>query len=91
MLLFSIIVIPVLFFLAFLFFRFRALNRKSNSIRLFNAALKSENDCQFEKAIGEYETALDEIKRTGRNVQLKTRIIDKIKLLNTVIQYQHGS
>ncbi len=42
------------------------------------------------QAIGEYETALEEIKRTGNNIQLRIRITEKIKLLNTVLQYQRG-
>ncbi|MCG2615135.1 hypothetical protein LZZ85_12620 [Terrimonas sp. NA20] len=90
MFLLSIILIPVFILLTLYLFWLRPLRKKNNSVRLFNIARKSENNSSFQQAIGEYETALDEIKRTGNNIQLRTRIMEKIKLLNTVLQYQRG-
>ncbi len=90
MFLFSIIAASLSILLIVFFFHIRPLRKKNNSIRLFNIALKSENNSNFEQAIGEYETALNEIKRTGNNFHLKTKILEKIKLLKTVMQYYHG-
>ncbi|MET0465528.1 MAG: hypothetical protein ABW007_20375 [Chitinophagaceae bacterium] len=82
-----IITTTILAIVLLYFFRQRQLRKKNNSIRLFNIALRSENDCNFEQAIGQYESALTEIKRTGNNSALKTKIREKIKLLNVVLQY----
>ncbi|MCG2615082.1 hypothetical protein LZZ85_12355 [Terrimonas sp. NA20] len=80
----------LILFLLFYFFYLRRLRRYSNSVKFFHIALKSENDCNFELAISQYHTALAEIKRTGNNFRLKTKILEKIKLLKIVLQYQKG-
>ena len=90
MLLLIIIAFSIFIVLILYLFWLRPRYKKNNSIRLFYIALKSENNSHFIQAIDEYETALEEIKRTGNNAQLRIRIMEKIKLLNTVLQYQRG-
>jgi hypothetical protein len=62
--------------------------KKNTSTGLFAVALKNENNGLYEDALINYETALAEIKNTRSNRDLKTKIIGKIKLLRTLIQYQ---
>lgn len=71
--------------------RFFILRKKNISEELFMEALKNENSGNFEKAIITYENALSEAKkvRFQRN-NLKNKIIEKLKVLNTVIAYKNN-
>ena len=65
--------------------------RRNAPDELFAEALKNENSGQFEAAIITYERALGEVKKAGfQNGDLKNNIIEKLKVLNTVIGYQNG-
>jgi hypothetical protein len=60
-------------------------------VKLFNEALKKENDGRFEEAQLGYQSALEEVKtKRFQSSKLKSKIIEKLKILNTVIEYSHG-
>ena len=74
--------IPLLIF----FIRRFILRRKNKTSELFADALRKENNGNFLVARTTYETALVELNKTAFNRgNLKTRIIEKLKVLNTVI------
>ena len=88
--LFSLIIIMVPFVIVFLFRRF-FLNKKDVPGELFTEALRNENSGYFETAIMKYERALDEVnKNKFQDNSLKSKIIEKLKVLNTVIEYKKG-
>jgi hypothetical protein len=64
--------------------------RKSIPSELFSAALKNENSGDFEAAIVNYKSALDEVKKARFNSDLEKRILEKLKVLHTNIEYQKG-
>lgn len=66
------------------------LKRKSLPVRLFIEAQKNENDGHFEEAIISYESALNEAKNFRFHGGLKNRISDKLKVLNTAIDYRNN-
>lgn len=66
------------------------LKRKSLPVRLFIEAQKNENDGHFEEAIVSYESALNEAKKIRFHGSLKNRISDKLKVLNTAIDYRNN-
>lgn len=74
-----------------LFFR-RFISRKKNvPCELYDEALRNENDGQFQEAKTTYERALSEISKTGlQDTHLKNKIIEKLKILSTVIDYGDG-
>lgn len=75
-----------------IFFYRRFFSQKKNAPdELFAEALRNENSGYFETAITKYEKALDEVKKArfhGRS--LKSKIIEKLKVLHTVIEYKNG-
>jgi hypothetical protein len=65
--------------------------KKDLPFDLFVAALKNENDGLFETAVITYETALDEIKKNKfRGDHLKSKIIGRLKVLHTNIDYNNN-
>ncbi len=58
--------------------------------KLFFLALKNENNGDLKLALANYESALTESKKSKRNKDLGEKIREKIKVLQTVIQYQNG-
>jgi len=76
--------------IVFLFRRF-FLNKKNVPDELFTEALRNENSGYFETAIVKYERALDEVKKTRfQDNSLKSKIVNKLKVLHTVIEYKNG-
>ena len=65
-------------------------NKKTPPLKLFIEAQKNENDGRFEEAVVTYESALDEIKKFRFHGSLKNKIIDKLKVLHTNIEYQNN-
>jgi len=64
--------------------------RKNRPSELFAEALRKENNGNFVVAKMTYETALNEINKTGfHGGSLKTKIIEKLKVLETVIEYEN--
>ncbi len=61
-------------------------------VKLFQEALKKENDGCYEEAEMGYQTALVEVKsRRFQSNKLKNVILEKLKVLNTVIEYRKMS
>lgn len=83
---FSIILLTIIIILI----RSFILRRKNIPVQLFNEALKNENSGYFEEAVITYETALNEIKKIRFHGTLKNKIIDKIKVLRTILEYNNN-
>jgi hypothetical protein len=77
----SIIILSILFFI---------LRKKSIPVELYIEALRNENNGHFEAAVIAYETALLEVKKIRFHGPLKNRIIQKLKLLHTVVEYNNN-
>jgi hypothetical protein len=79
--------IPLLIFLIRRFIS----RRRSVPGKLFHEALRIENSGEFESALLTYEKALCEVNRAGYIAHaFKTRIIEKLKILHTVIEYKNS-
>ena len=74
----------------FILIRFLILRKKNIPAELFARALQDENSGHFKEAVITYESALDEVKKIKFNSNLKRKIIEKIKLMHTVIEYQNS-
>ena len=64
--------------------------KKTLPVMLFIEAQKNENDGDFEQAVITYESALEEIRKFRFHGSLKNRIIDKLKVLHTSIEYKNN-
>jgi hypothetical protein len=65
------------------------MRQKDIPAELFAQALKNENSGHFEEAILTYEDALSKVNNSRfRSHSLKNRIMDKLKVLHTAIEYQ---
>ena len=64
------------------------LKKKDLPVELFVEGLKYENDGHFNEAIINYENALGEVKKGRIHRDLKNRIIQKLKVLYTIIEYK---
>jgi hypothetical protein len=64
------------------------LRKKNLPAELFTEGLKYENDGLFDEAIINYENALSEIKKNRFHRDLENRIIQKLKVLYTISEYQ---
>lgn len=63
---------------------------KNVTYDLFIEALKQENSGYLEEAVITYEIALCEVKKTRFHSGLENRILAKLKLMHTLIEYQKG-
>jgi hypothetical protein len=66
------------------------LRKKNISVELFARALKNENSGQYEEAVVLYESALTEVKKVKFHHGLESKIIEKLKLLHTIVDYQNS-
>jgi outer membrane protein assembly factor BamD (BamD/ComL family) len=73
-----------------LFIRSLVSSKKNISVELFNEGLRNENNGQYEKAVANYESALNEVNKTRFHKTFKNKIIDKLKVLHTLIDYNNG-
>jgi len=62
--------------------------KKNLPVELFVEGLKYENDGHFDEAVINYENALTEVKKNRFHSNLKNKIIQKLKVLNTIIEYK---
>ena len=85
-----ILVILVGLSILFILIRFLILRKKNIPAELFARALQDENSGHFKEAVITYENALYEVKKIKFNSKLKKKIIEKIKLMHTVIEYQNS-
>ena len=82
------IYLTVLLGLCFLLVRYFVLRRKSQAMLLFLDAIKAENNGNYQQAVDAYEGALFEVKKTRFDRYLKMKIVEKLKLLQTIKTYQ---
>jgi hypothetical protein len=66
----------------------RLYQKRNTRTGTFSLALYNENIGDYEEALTKYEAALAEIKKTKRNQTFRSIILDKIKVLHTVVQYE---
>jgi hypothetical protein len=66
------------------------IKKKNLPVKLFIEAQKNENDGYFEEAVIVYESALNEVKKTRFHGGLKNKIVDKLKVLHTTIEYRNN-
>ena len=64
------------------------LKKKNLPVELFSEGLRYENDGHFDEAIINYENALNEVKKNRFHRDLENRIIQKLKVLYTISEYQ---
>src|ERR1044072_1985048 len=81
--------LALLLILLFLGTRFFILKRHPLPFRLFAKGLQTENNGDFDEAIVIYENALFEVKKIRFHPILQMKIIEKLKLLNTVKKYKN--
>ena len=62
--------------------------KKNLPVDLFVEGLKYENDGHFGEALINYENALAEVKKNRFHGNLENKIIEKLKILHTVIEYE---
>lgn len=90
LILFSLSLIALIFLIVVLM---RAFTHWRNNIPvgLYVKALKDENNGHFEEAIHTYEIALAQCKGVRFQRRFKNKIIGKLKLLHTIIDYNNSS
>lgn len=64
--------------------------KKNISIDLFNEALRNENNGLYEEAVINYESALNEVNKTRFHRTFRNKIIEKLKVLHTLIEYNNS-
>ncbi|HEU4860449.1 MAG TPA: hypothetical protein VFT15_11450 [Chitinophagaceae bacterium] len=64
------------------------LKKKNLPVELFVEGVKYENNGHFDEAIINYQNALAEMERNRFHNNLKNKIIQKLKVLNTILEYQ---
>jgi hypothetical protein len=72
------------------FVRSLVLKKKNIPVRLFSLALKNENNGRLEEAVTTYECALLEVKKIRFHNNLQKKITEKLKVLNTMIEYDRN-
>ena len=90
MLFYYFILLSMLLTLIIFLTRSFILREKNIPVQLFNQAIKNENNGSFEAALITYENALNEVKKIRFHNNLKNKIIDKIKVLHTIIDYKNN-
>jgi hypothetical protein len=71
--------------------RFFILRKRNIPAEMFLEALRNENSGNFEEAVITYENALNEVKKIRfHDSSLKRRITEKLKVLRTIIDYEHS-
>jgi hypothetical protein len=62
--------------------------KKNLPVDLFAEGLKYENDGHYDEALINYENALTEVKKNRFHNNLENKIIQKLKILRTIIEYK---
>jgi hypothetical protein len=84
------IFLMVLILIIFLIHSF-ILRKKDTPVELFVEASRSENSGHFETAVVAYESVLNAVKKIGFHRFLENKIIEKLKLLHTIIEYKNST
>ena len=89
--LFYYILFVMLLMLILVFIRHYFLRKNSIPVQLFAKGLENENSGYYREAVASYETALNEVKKKKyHNNQLESRIVAKLKVLRTMIDYENS-
>ena len=83
----------VLFFVAgmiLLFIYISSSAKSRSSVELYMEALKNENSGRLKEALILYENAFEEAKRVRMNNSFKSKIVEKLRVLHTVIEYNQS-
>jgi len=64
------------------------LKKNNSSLKLFVEGLKHENSGNFEEAIRNYENALSEVKKSRFRNNLENKIVQKLKVLHSILEYK---
>jgi len=67
------------------------LKKKDLPVELFVEGLRYENDGHFDEAIMNYENALSEVKKNRFHRDLENKIIQKLKVLYTISEYEKNT
>lgn len=70
--------------------RYQLIRRKNSPFQLYNEALQNENKGNYKEALLNYELALLQADKNRFYSNLKNRIHEKRKLLNTIIEYENN-
>ena len=73
---------------SFMVVRYFVIRKKSLAMLLFLDAVKAENKGNYQEAVAAYEGALSAAKKTRFNGYLKIKIVEKLKLLQTIKTYR---
>ena len=66
--------------------------KKNVAAELFAEGLRNENSGEYEVALIAYEKALNEVKKNRfYSSSMKNKIVEKLKVLNSVIAYNSNS
>jgi preprotein translocase subunit SecG len=84
------ILLFIVLLVIFLIIRFLVSRKKSVPLELFFKGLQNENSGNFEEALISYESALNEVNKIRFNSRLKHKILEKIKLLHTLIEHKNS-
>lgn len=84
--LFFVLVVSIVLLLT----RAYANGKKKIPDALFAEALRNENSGDFETAVITYKKALNEVNKIRFHTQFKNKIIEKLKVLHTAIEYKKG-
>lgn len=83
--------IYIMLLLLIIFLIHSVVQRKKNiPVELFVEALRNENNGEFEAAIVTYERALNVVGKNRFRSGLKNKIIEKIKVVHTIIEYKNN-
>jgi hypothetical protein len=63
-------------------------NKRNTPTALLTEALRYENNGLYEKAVASYEAALEKVKKIRSQKMLKDRLVAKLKVLHTIIEYE---
>lgn len=80
----------IVFFGLLIAIRSVLLLRKDVPANLFAEALKDENSGKLESAVVIYEAALQEARKSRFQHDLRDKILEKLKVLNTVLAYNRN-
>jgi hypothetical protein len=64
------------------------LRKKNNYFRLYNLGIQNENSGNYQLALHNYEGALSETLKLSTGKGFRDKIIQKIKILHTTINYE---
>lgn len=76
----------ILVFVVIIFFV--VANKRTRHTRLYSEGMRHENAGDYDLAIHNYEDALNEIVKRKQDKEFASKIVQKIKILRTTIDYE---